>query len=274
MKKLTMKPIGGCINPGINDPVCSSAFNTSKYIQWLPFNYSGEADIEMYIDNGIIEGLKNSKQKYGWLLESKQYNLDIIHQICTNLDFFKQHYKYIFTCQMDLVNLGAPFAYTISNAAAWTQKENRKKPNKTGLISMLTSNNSSLPGHKYRIDYMNKNKQYLDTFGRGHNEIQFTDEAFLNYMFTVSMENDTSDAYFTERLTSPMTTYTVPIYRGSKAVVEQYFNPKGVLWENEIELKDLNEDLYNSMLPYIEENYKLACDFPVADDYIIKNYFI
>jgi hypothetical protein len=99
MKKLTMKPIGGCINPGINDPVCSSAFNISKYIQWLPFNYSGEADIEMYIDNGILEGLQNSKLKYGWLLESRQYNQNIINQIINNLELFKQHYKYIFTCQ-------------------------------------------------------------------------------------------------------------------------------------------------------------------------------
>jgi protein tyrosine phosphatase len=139
---------------------------------------------------------------------------------------------------------------------------------------MLTSNNYSLPGHVYRINYMNNNKQYLDIFGRGHNDIQFTDEAFINYMFTVSMENDTSDAYFTERLTSPMTTYTIPIYRGSKAVTEQYFNPKGILWEDEIELKDLNENLYSSMLPYIEENFKLACEFPVADDYIAENYFI
>jgi hypothetical protein len=92
-------------------------------------------------------------------------------------------------------------------------------------------------------------------------------------MFTVTMENDTTDMYFTERLTNPMSTYTIPIYRGSKKAVEKYFNPKGILFHDEIKLEDLNEDLYNSMLPYAEENFKIACEFKVADDYIVENYF-
>jgi hypothetical protein len=274
MKKLLMKPVGGCISPNKNDSVCSSHMNTSKYIQWMPKDYDNDVDIEMYIDEGILDGLNNDKQKYGWLLESRQYNLHIIDHIIKNMNLYKQHYKYIFTCQRYLVNIGLPFTYAISNAAPWTMVENRKKFIKNKLTSMLVSSATILPGHKYRVNYHNNNVQHFDSYGKGHNEIINTDDAYKDYMFTVSMENDISDAYFTERLTSPMTTYTVPIYRGSKYVVENYFNPKGILWENEIDLKDLTPQLYESMLPYLKENYEIACNWQVADDYIAQKYFL
>ena len=274
MNKLKMKPIGGCISPKSDlDPVCSSNHNTSKYMQWVPKNYTGPVDLEFFIDEGILQGFSIDRKKYGWLLESPGYNAYNIQFLRENLELAKTHYHKIFTTQIDLVNLGDPFVYTISNAAPWTLPKNRIKCDKSKLVSMLASNAYVLPGHTYRWDYMNDNKDRLDIYGWGHNPVEYSDEAFLDYMFTVTMENNTNDAYFTERLTSPMTTYTVPIYRGSRAAVETYFNPKGVLFHDEIKLEDLTRDLYESMMPYIEENYKIACEFPIAEDYIIQNYF-
>ncbi len=268
-----MRPVGGCISPKSDtDPVCSSNLNTSKYMQWVPKDYIGPIDLEIFIDEGILQGFSINRKKYGWLLESPGYNLNTTQALCSNLALAKEHYHKIFTPQVDLVKLGEPFAYTISNAAPWTLHQNRVKHNKTKLVSMLASNAYVLSGHKYRWDYMNNNKDRLDVFGWGHKPVEHSDEAFLDYMFTVTMENDTTDAYFTERLTSPMTTYTVPIYRGSRAVVENYFNPKGVLFHDEIKLEDLTPELYQSMMPYLEENYKIACSFPIAEDYIFENY--
>ena len=54
---------------------------------------------------------------------------------------------------------------------------------------------------------------------------------------------------------------------------EKYFNPKGILFHDEINLNDLNESLYNDMMPYLEENYQRACELKVADDYMVENYF-
>ena len=275
MNKLKMLPIGGCISPSKNDSVCSSNMNTSKDIQWLPKNYTGEFDIKMYIDDGILSGINSVPDKYGWLLESRGYNQKYIDFIIANFEIIKLNFKYIFTCQMDLVAMGDPFKYTISNGAPWTRMENRKKHEKNKNISMLVSSNQVLVGHKHRLDYLNKNKNRLDLYGRGQtNELEITDDAYTKYKFTVSMENDVSDAYFTERLTSPMTTYTVPIYRGSRAVVEQYFNSKGVLFTEDVDLSVCTDSLYTSMLPYIEENFKIACEFPTADDYIAETYLL
>jgi hypothetical protein len=274
VKKLLMKPVGGCISPKSDtDPICSSNVNVSKYMQWVPKNYNGPVDLELYIDEGIIQGFNVPQKKYGWLLESPGYNARHIEYLKNNIELTKSNYEKIFTCHNELVSLGAPFAYVISNAAPWTLSQNRRKHKKTNLLSMLVSTDRSLPGHRYRLDYMNQNKHMMDVYGRGHNPVEHTDEAFIDYMFTVTMENDITDMYFTERLTSPMTTYTVPIYRGSRVVVEKYFNPKGILFHDEINLNDLNESLYNDMMPYLEENYQRACELKVADDYMVENYF-
>lgn len=275
MTKLLMKPVGGCISPkSMSDPVCSSNVNTSKHLQWLPKNYGGPVDIELYIDEGILQGLAVPRKKYGWLLESPGYNADCINYLKNNIEIARAHYECIFTPIDELVLMGEPFKYCISNAAPWTLPENRGKHQKTKLVSMLVSNAYRLSGHIYRWDYMNKHKDELEVFGWGHKPLSKTDEAFIDYMFTVTMENDTTDSYFTERLTSPMTTYTVPIYRGSKHVVSKYFNPKGILFDDEISLSELSSELYYSMMPYLEENYEIACKWEVADDYIVRNYFL
>lgn len=274
MKKLLMKPVGGCISPkSDSDPVCSSNINVSNYLQWVPKDYSKPVDIDLYIDEGIMHGFNIPYKKYGWLLESPGYNHRHIEFLKNNIELAKLHYEKIFTCHDELLALGEPFAYVVSNAAPWTLKQNRLKHNKTKLVSMLASNAYVLSGHKYRWDYMNANKHLLDVYGWGHKPLNQTDDAFIDYMFTVTMENDTTDTYFTERLTSPMTMFTVPIYRGSRKAVEKYFNPKGVLFHDEIKLEDLSVDLYNSMMPYMEENFKIACEFKVADDYMVENHF-
>lgn len=269
-----MKPICGHIAPmSDTDPVCSSHLNVSNYMQWVPKNYNGPVDLELYIDEGIIHGFNVPRKKYGWLLESPGYNERYIEFLKNNIELAKSHYEKIFTCHNELLSLGAPFAYVVSNAAPWTLPQNRGKHKKTKLLSMLVSNATVLPGHRYRWEYMNHNKHLMDVYGRGHKPLDHTDEAYTDYMFTVSMENDITNMYFTERLTSPMTMYTVPIYRGSRAAVEKYFNPKGILFHDEINLNDLNESLYHDMMPYLEENYQKACSFQVADDYMVENYF-
>jgi hypothetical protein len=49
-------------------------------------------------------------------------------------------------------------------------------------------------------------------------------------MFSVAIENDNSDTYFTEKLTDCFVMGTVPVYYGSRKVVEKYFDPTGVIF--------------------------------------------
>ena len=60
-----------------------------------------------------------------------------------------------------LLELGAPFTYTISNAAPWIWERNRMIHPKTKLVSMIASNKGWLRGHQNRVEWGEKFKDNL-----------------------------------------------------------------------------------------------------------------
>lgn len=256
---------------------CSSNRNTPQTLEWLPTNTQEPYEFSMYIDDSIVNpGIHDpAREKIGWLLESPQINEHTINFIVENLELIKQHYKYIFTCVDSLVALGAPFAYTISNAVPWIWSHNRSIYPKTKLVSMIASNKSWVRGHQNRLQWVEKLKDKVDLYGTGR-PFQLVDkeDGLRDYMFSVSIENDDSDSYFTEKLTDNFVMGTVPVYWGSRKVVDRYFNPKGVIFlEDDPTLSRVTEAEYNSMLPYIQENFKKAMDLSIAEDFIHTTYF-
>lgn len=255
---------------------CSSARNMPKTLCWLPEDTKEPYEITVYVDNHIKDqGFKDpSREKIGWLLETPEINERTIKYLVNNLEKTKEHFKYIFTCIDSLIALGAPFTYTISNAVPWIWPKNRKIYDKTKLVSMIASNKEWLRGHKNRLKWVEKLKDKVDLFGSGRpNQLKDKEDGLQDYMFSVSIENDDSDTYFTEKLTDNFATGTVPVYWGSKKAVEKYFDPAGVIFlEDDPTLSTLSVGKYQSMMPAIERNFKLAQELPIAEDYFFEKY--
>ena len=212
---------------------CSSNRNMPKLLQWLSRETETPHEISVYVDNYIKDwGLNDpSREKIGWLLESPQMNEGTINYIKANLPLFREHYKMIFTCMDSLLELGEPFKYTISNAVPWIWEKNRMIHPKTKLVSMIASNKGWLRGHQNRLEWVEKLKDKVDLFGSGRQfQLNDKEDGLRDYMFSVSIENDASDGYFTEKLTDNFVMGTVPVYYGSRKVVERYFNPEGVIF--------------------------------------------
>lgn len=255
---------------------CSSARNIPKTLEWLSKDTQDSYEYTIYVDNFIKDfGFRDpSREKMGWLLESPQMNEATIKYLLANLNTVKEHYKYIFTCMDSLIALGEPFVYSISNAVPWIWAENRKIHPKTKLVSMIASNKAGLLGHRKRLNWVERLKDKVDLFGTGRpNELNDKEDGLRDYMFSVSIENDDSDGYFTEKLTDNFAMGTVPVYWGSRKVVEKYFDPRGVIFlEDDPELKTLSKEKYESMMPYIQKNFELALQLPIAEDYIYETY--
>lgn len=255
---------------------CSSNRNLPTYINWLEQDTKEPYEFTIYVDHFIAtHGLKNPmKNKLGWLLESPQMNDQIIKYIVNNLEMFKQHYKFIFTCVESLVVLGEPFVYSISNAVPWIWPENRKIHPKTKLVSMISSKKDWLPGHKHRLTWVDRLQNKVDLFGFGRpNHLQDKEDGIRDYMFSVSIENDDSDSYFCEKLTDNFAMGTVPVYWGSKKAVEKYFDPRGVIFlEDDPTLSTLSSEKYEEMMPYIKSNFESALSIPTSEDYIFEKY--
>lgn len=255
---------------------CSSNRNLPKLIEWVPRDSQGDYEYKIYIDENIMDlGIFDpEKDKLGWLLESPQINARTIERVLSNLDLVKQHYKYIFTPVDSLLALGAPFTYTISNAVPWILPENRNIHPKNKLVSMIASNKGWVQGHQNRLQWVEKLKDKVDLFGTGRpNQIKNKEDGLREYMFSVSIENDNSDSYFTEKLTDNFVMGTVPVFWGSRKVVNKYFDTRGVIFlEDDPNLITVTEETYNTMKPYIIENFKRAMSIPIAEDYIYETY--
>lgn len=255
---------------------CSSNRNLPQTFKWATPNTKEKYDYTIYVDRYILtHGNQDpSKEKIGWLLESPQINASVIKNIKSNLDYFKNNYKYIFTCVESLLDLGEPFTYTISNAVPWIYNENRKLHPKTKLVSMIASTKGWIQGHRDRLKWVETLKDKVDLYGSGRpNQLKDKEDGIRDYMFSVSIENDASDMYFTEKLTDNFVMGTVPVYHGSKKVVEKHFDIRGVIFlSDDPNLETLSKEKYYEMMPYIEKNFELAMNLPIAEDYIYLNY--
>jgi hypothetical protein len=255
---------------------CSSNRNMPKYIQWLSRETETPHEVSVYVDNYIKDwGFNDPKRdKIGWLLESPQMNEGTIKYLVDNIDMTREHFKCIFTCMDSLVELGAPFVYNISNAAPWIWEKNRSIHPKTKLVSMIASNKGWLRGHQNRLQWVERLKDKVDLFGSGRpNQLNDKEDGLKDYMFSVAIENDNSDTYFTEKLTDCFAMGTVPVYYGSRKVVEKYFDPTGVIFlEDDADLVTLTPEKYQSLMPAIERNFIAANNLPVAEDYMWENY--
>ena len=279
MEKITYKCVGGSFNPNPNDPhnLSISTRHTPKYIRWLAKNSHEQADVLFYIDDGLQAGLNNNQEKYGMLLEARGYIDRYIDVIKNNMELYCQNYKHIFTYYMDLVELGPPFTYAICGGLPRTELQHRKIHPKNKLVSMLVSTNSVLPGHIKRLGYLEKYKNHMDVYGRGRaTQLVNVEDAYRDYMFSVGMENQIIDAYFTDKITDQMANGCVPIYCGSKWAIEEYFDADGVLWTDNTDIEtDLSKDLYDSMMPHIINNYNIIMnDIPTAEDYIYEHFLM
>ena len=91
-------------------------------------------------------------------------------------------------------------------------------------------------------------------------------------MFSFAVENDTYDTYFTEKILDCFATGTIPVYMGTKKVVE-YFNPDGIIFfDGSFDLSTLSEELYLSKMEAIKDNFERVKDYSVLDDWIYKNH--
>jgi hypothetical protein len=102
-------------------------------------------------------------------------------------------------------------------------------PNKNKLISIVSSNKNSSVGHSSRLDFSIELKKYfgdnIDLYGRGINDFENKEDVLLEYKYHIAIENSYYDHYYTEKLTDPMLTYTMPIYYGCPNL-DDYFNSK------------------------------------------------
>lgn len=140
--------------------------------------------------------------------------------------------------------------------------------NKLPQISFFTSNKLNTKDHKFRFEVWEfmKNRHCINDlyykFWRSppYANSETRNSFYIDSMFNIACENEVMDNGFSEKLIDCFSCKTVPIYYGCTNI-DEFFNPKGILTFRTIEefddiINSIDKKLYESMLPYIEENYE------------------
>lgn len=229
-----------------------------------------ESDISLYVDDGILHGVQNNygeRIKIGFISESRSiFNNDVFKQHYKEI---LQHYKYIFTHNQDLLKLDDKFQFVPANGF-WIKDP--KIYDKTKLISMISSNKAIVSGHVNRLQWVYKLKSKLDLYGRGFNQIDLKEQGLCDYMFSVVIENDKYDDYFTEKILDCFATGTIPIYYGTENITN-YFNKDGIIFlKEDFKIEDLSKELYYSKLEAINDNLERVIKYEISENIMYEKY--
>lgn len=245
-------------------------FQIPKYIEW-----TNEGQIEAYHDAFIPLGIKNKnngKKKIAIITEPRcVWNLFFKCDLDEILEKNSNVYEYIFTFDTTILKLSN--AKIMPFIGVWDSNDLEKKKN----ISMVCSNKSMCEGHLIRQKIADKLKNKIDVLGNylGNNRVS-TKEIYGEYKYSVVLENEISEWFFTEKVLNAFANKCIPIYYGSYKILE-LFNPEGIIYikdinniENIIDNLDVN-DYYNH-LEAINENYEKVQKYKCYEDYLYKSY--
>lgn len=253
-----------------NNPLPPTSF--SKFVEW-DRNVTLHEDLVFYTDDMIKYTSPGHKRKIAWLIEPYIKQPNNYHWVADN----KHLFDYILLNEKSFVDLGDKFIY-FPFGGCWIEEENRKVDhNKTKLVSIIISGKKNVPEHFKRHEIVSKYNTLIDVMGRGYNPIEPISKGLIDYMFHIAMENQKRDYHFSEKLINPIMVGTIPIYYGMPSI-GNYFDTRGMIIFNDIEeigdiLNSLNKSLYDSMLPYAKENFKIAQEYILSEDWMFKNIF-
>jgi hypothetical protein len=243
----------------------SVAGKESKYIQWVKDSSLSKT---FYVDNWInlafSDGIEG--KKYGWLLESKCVNPQIVDEVKNDHLKYFEVFEFIFTHNKELLKLDDRFKWCPANGY-WI-KDAKLYP-KSKMISFITSNKNFTSGHKVRLDWAQRLGDQVDLFGRGFNEIKTKEEGLCDYMFSVVIENGFYESYYTEKILDCFATGTIPVYLGTPDIGD-YFNKNGII--DLTDEFDVSDEIYYNKIDSIKENLEKVKEMEILEDFIYKNY--
>lgn len=251
----------------------SSCLNVHpKKFQWV-HDQRTEFDIEVYMDYDILGGVKSDcKNKFLWMCESKSITPNQNKFVLDNYSELKNFYKKIFVHDYSILNLDDVFCYC-PPAANVTWILDKKIHPKKKMISMVSSGKTFCPGHVFRNEKMNKFKNLnypIDYYGKLFNPFDKKEDVLNDYMFSITIENESYSNYYTEKLMDCFATGTIPVYHGTPEVGKM-FNLDGIiLLDDSFDINQLNKDLYFSKINAIKDNFKRCLEHIPADDYIFE----
>lgn len=178
-----------------------------------------------------------------------------------------EYFKLIFTHDSKL--LSYPQARYLNWADVWLTTDSEKDK----WISLCTSFKDWCPLHKARLLLAKayENDKDVDVFYGDWNNPEVPQvpakDYLEHYKFSIIVENDSDELWFTEKLLNCFSTKTVPIYIGASKIGD-LFNSDGIIqvgspYDIPSVVNNLKDSSYTDRLDAINDNYELVKPYKV-----------
>lgn len=250
----------------VDGKISSTANKKPNFIEFVT-NDTGE--INLFVDLGILDvnSVDSNKKNFAWILESKCIHPELINIFKENQNF-KNNFEQIFTHNQELIDLDSKFKF-LHPTGFWVNENLKIK--KTKLISMIASSKKKTKGQKKRNKIANKFSNKIDLFGEGRKYIKNKEEGLTDYCFSIVVENDFTNDYFSEKILDCFATKTIPIYLGSNNITN-YFDETGIIFYKDFNFKKTSFDLYSKMIEGVNNNYEIVKKYKCPEDTMYEDY--
>lgn len=245
----------------------STWWKKSENIEWIKEGISGKNWV--CVDESILRAADSrfNGNKFAWILESRA--IFSVEPIIRNIDKIMSNYELIFSHNYDIININPDKIKFIPANGFWI--ETPKVYDKSKLISMVTSNKNMTTGQNLRMSFAWKYGKDIDLYGRGFKEIKLKEEGLMDYMFSVAIENDKYDSYFTEKILDCFATGTIPIYYGTDKIFD-FFNKDGIIKLEDFDLSSITPNLYYEKIEAVKDNFERVKEFEIPEDIMYEKY--
>lgn len=262
-------------------------YSGSRYFMWDRCNYG--LDIHFYAHNNMLFPCGQPLRKYGLLIESKQIVPDNYGIFDKNKGLANE-YDAIFTYDEELLNKLPNAKFFPGCASVWYGKKDGEfywdsecyqKKNKQ--ISIVSSDKKMCHLHEVRLELSRfcKRNKLADTFGTFDGGRHcLIDDSLNDYRYSIIIENDISDYFFTEKIVNCFASQTIPIYLGARKI-DEYFNIDGIIVLNETQIGDIENVLrkctseyYHEHLDAVMDNFERVYQYQNVYDWLYEHYFL
>ena len=246
-----------------------------------------ECDLVMVLNYIPVESSVRCAPENIWAMMQEPYVHDIFDWVMEG----HRQYRYVFTHHPKR-NILLKKYVACQPALPWhvdaTYDALRKSavPEKRNAISWVTSNLTSFPGHKLRMEFLAQLRSHgapVDVYGKGIKFIENKWDALAPYRYSLAIENSSGPDYWTEKIADCFLSWTIPIYYGCTNL-EDYF-PEGSFIridinqpENALDIihATLREDDWQARVTALNEARNLVLEryqfFPQVRQ-LISNYY-
>jgi hypothetical protein len=151
---------------------------------------------------------------------------------------------------------------------------NWKIHKKTKNVSILLSPKNTLWGHKRFYEAAERFGDRLDVYGLDSYADKM--QAIAPYHFSVAIEAERSDSFFSEKLVDCLALGTIPIYLGCPNIGD-FFDPFGLIQVQNVDqigdwLDALTPNYYHLRRHRVAVNLEAARQYAIPEDWIFKHY--